>query len=163
MIKAVVVPSGIDLAAYVVDIDPADVYAYRRYIGGGELAYLELTSWRTRMYVDRSGDLRVKSLNARATSLAWLAQKNTQHRPMLAGGALLTGELGGHGQDTSLPAEILTLFTHRGLFAIEAMLHRDDRWMSNSYQYPGWYEAVREAVNMADRWEQFRDVRVVAK
>lgn len=158
MIRAVVIPSFMDAAAYITTLDPQNVGHYERLIGGKRHT-IQLKKVGLLLHGDECHDLRHRPLNGRATTLAWVYQEHLRRRALLVGGVVITGGLDDRGFEQSVPEEFERIFTHTGWFKLRVQNFHGD-WEDYLYKYADWYVAMIAALNCIDTWELYKDARV---
>ncbi len=91
MINAVVIPVALDHPLRCVELDPHDFAAYQGPTGGNMQTH-ELHNPAMTLY---SNGVSVTPLNIRATLVAWVHNRELAYQTMIAGQAILTGNVTG--------------------------------------------------------------------
>ena len=76
----------------------------------------------------------------------------------------LVGSRGGTGSTTDLPRYFVELLLRTPRYKIEVQTASEPKaWFGNSARFGTYFEASIYAINLAERWIQVRDVRVVVR
>lgn len=158
-INSIVIPANDDEPLRRQRIDATDLDAYRDAVNGN-LEVLGLDHPTTSMYLNGDGKDLGLPVNGRATMLLWTHLKEIRFRDFIVGDVFLTGPVNRAGWDTDVPEELTRLFDANELH-IEVQTHGDLRWYGNERRLPVWTAAYVYALELARRWTQVEDIRVV--
>ena len=74
-----------------------------------------------------------------------------------------SGHGGGRGSTTDLPSDFVELLLDTKSYKIEVQTVTEPKvWYGNQARFETYFEAGIYAINLAERWIQVRDVRVIA-
>lgn len=158
-INSVVIPANDDDPVRRQQIDATDLDEYRDLVDGN-LEVLSLERPATTMYLNGDGKDLGLPVNGRATMLLWAHLKEIRFRDFIVGDVFLTGRVNQDGWDSDVPEELTKLFDANEL-RIEVQTHGDRQWYGNEQRFPVWTAAYAYALELARRWTQVEDVRVV--
>jgi hypothetical protein len=161
MIQAIFVPVNPAEPTRLEQLDPADGDAYRDLVGG-HFQVVELHRPRANLYLHEEGKLVGLPVNPRATALVWLHNHRLRGRDVIAGPALVLGRPDNDGVDTSVPEELAELLLGPGLYRVEVQVMGDGAWYGNGLLFIDWFTASIYAIDLAYRWTDVVDMRVVA-
>lgn len=158
-INSIVIPANDDEPLRRQQIDATDLDAYRDLVNGN-LEALGLDYPAASMYLNGDGKTLGLPVNGRATMLLWAHLKEIRFRDFIVGDAFLTGPVNRDGWDTDIPEELTKLFDAQHL-RIEVQTYGDPQWYGNDQHFPIWTAAYAYALELAHRWTQVEDVRIV--
>ena len=160
MVTGIVIPHETRLEIFTHEF--SDLASYQAAVGG----YIEpVTIERPRMtiFANEEGKVQQLPINRRATYLWWLHSPSVRGHDILVGDVALIGSRGGAGSTTSLPADFIELLLETASYRIEVRTITEPKdWYGNQARFETYFEAGIYAINLAERWSQVRDVRVVA-
>jgi hypothetical protein len=159
-INSVVIPADEDEPLRQGDIGVANTSEYREIVGG-YLEAVSLDSPSSTLYVNEQGKLNDLPINPRATMLLRAHQPALRFFDYIAGDALLTGPVDEQGDDTNVPDEFVNMFFQARRFRAEVQTFGDPGWYGNQLHFDSWTDAYGYVLNLAQRWTQVEDVRVV--
>jgi hypothetical protein len=93
--------------------------------------------------------------------LLWAHQPAFRFFDYVAGDALLTGPVDDRGDDTDVPGEFVNMFFQVSRFRAEVQTRGDPGWYGNELRFDRWTDAYGYAIDLAQRWSQVEDVRVM--
>ena len=160
MITAIVIPADPDQPVRQQHIEKSDLSAYRQIVGGN-LEVLTLDRPPASMYVNEEGKLNRMRLNHRATTLMWVHSSAFRSRDVIVGPAFIVGPSDRHGDDKSVPDDLLALLLHTKRYRVQLQTRSDARWSSDNQVFTDWFEAYRYAVQLTESWSVITEVRVV--
>ena len=160
MVTGIVIPHETRLEVFAHEF--SDLTSYQAAVGG----YIEpITIQRPRMtlFANEEGKVRNLPVNRRATCLWWLLSPEARGNDILVGDVALVGSRAGSGSTTDLPADFLDLLLAVQSFKIEVRTVSEPKeWHGNQARFDTFFEAAIYGINLAERWTQVRDIRVVA-
>lgn len=160
MVTGIVIPHEIRLNVFRHEF--TDLTSYQAAVGG----YIEpITIQRPPMtlFANEEGKVQNLPVNRRATCLWWLLSPGARGNDILVGDIAVVGSRGGTGSTTDLPADFINLLLAVQGFKIEVQtVNEPKEWYGNQARFVTFFEAAIYGINLAERWSQVRDVRVVA-
>jgi hypothetical protein len=116
------------------------------------------------MYANEEGKVRQLPVNRRATCLWWLLHPEMRGRDILVGDVALVGSRGRPSSTTDLPSEFIELLLETKSYRIEVQTITEPKgWYGNQARFETYFEAGIYAINLAERWIQVGNVRVIAR
>ncbi|WP_230203214.1 DUF3846 domain-containing protein [Parafrankia discariae] len=138
MIIVLVIPAAPTAPIHRRRLDPADIPAMERIVGGG-LHPVSLTDPESSLYLPAPGPKTRpinRPLNERATALAAFHIRPFQPQRVLRGDAILTGPTDEDGQDTDAPDDLIRILDSSRV-CVRTRNRGDRRWSSAGDAYPG--------------------------
>lgn len=159
------------IAAIVIPVDPAepirqqhlnehDVDAFRAIVDG-PLQIVNLERPPASMYLNEEGKYNRLPVNRRATTLLSVHNAAFRGRDVICGTAFVVGVPDEHGDDTSVPDDLMDLLFNTPRYRVQMWTSAARQWGSDSLIFINWWEAYRYAVQLADSWSVIEEVRVV--
>jgi uncharacterized protein DUF3846 len=161
VITAIVLPADMDQPIRQQQIEPSDLTAYRRLVGGN-LEVVELFRPPASLYINEEGKLNDLPLNQRATVITWVHNSAFRGYDLILGDAFIVGPVDGNGDDLTVPQELVTLLFDTPGYRVEVKTAGDSEWFGNQLIWGNWFEAYVCAIDLAQKLKQVRDVRVIA-
>ena len=161
MITAIVLPADMDQPIRQQHIKPTDIAAYRELVGVN-LEVVELFRPSASLYIDEEGKLNDLPLNQRATVITWVHNSAFRGHDLILGDAFIVGAVDGNGDDLTVPQELVELLFDTSSYRIEVQTVGSSQWSRNQLRWDDWFEAYVYAIDLAQRWKQVQDVRVIA-
>ncbi|MFB8776850.1 DUF3846 domain-containing protein [Streptomyces broussonetiae] len=161
MITAIVLPADLRTPIRTVELDKRDLNAYRGLVGG-PLEIITFERPEATLYLNDEGKLEGLPLNQRATLMASVHNSAFRGRDVIVGDAFLVGPADRHGDDLSVPKELVTLLLRTERFRVLMQSEGDPEFYGNLLVYNHWLNAYAGAVEWAQRLPQVEEVRVVA-
>jgi hypothetical protein len=134
MITAIVIPADPDQPVRQQHIEKSDLSAYRQIVGG-HLKVLNFDRPPASMYVNEEGKLNRMRLNHRATTLMWVHNSAFRGQDVIAGPAFIVGRPDRHGDDKSVPDDLLTLLLNTKRYRVQLQTQSDTRWSSDNQMF----------------------------
>lgn len=159
-IKVIVVPHDEQQPIREQEIDKSNPNAYRELVGGN-LEVVQLYWPSSSMYLNEEGKEQVLPVNKRATALLWIHAPVFHGRDFIVGDAFLVGQPDKHGDDTTVPAELVKLLLHTERYRVEVKTAESEQWSTNQRVFTAWMSAYEYAIRLVERWTALKDVRVV--
>ncbi len=160
MVTGIVIPHETRLEIFTHEF--SDLASYQTAVGG----YIEpVTIERPRMtlFANEEGKVRQLPINRRATCLWWLLSPDVRGHDILVGDVALIGSRGGAGSTIDLPVDFIELLLETRSYKIEARTVADPKdWYGSQARFETYFEAGTYGSDLAARWTQVRDIRVVA-
>ena len=160
MVIGIVIPHETSLEAFTIEF--TDLASFQAAVGG----YIEpVTIERPRMtiFTNEEGKAQQLPINRRAMYLWWLHSPSVRGHDILVGDVALIGSRGGAGSTTNLPTDLVELLLETPRYKIEVQTIAEPKaWFGNQARFETYFEAGIYAINLAERWIQVRDVRVIA-
>jgi hypothetical protein len=160
MITAIVIPADPDQPVRQQHIEKSDLSAYRQIVGG-HLEVLTFDRPLASMYINEAGKLNRMRLNHRATTLMWVHNSAFRGQDVITGPAFIVGPPDRHGDDKSVPDDLLTLLLNTTRYRVQLQTRSDARWSSDNQVFTDWFEAYLYSVQLTQSWPQITEVRVV--
>ncbi len=161
MITAVVLPVDMEQPIRQQQIRPSDLATYRELVGGN-LEVVELFRPSASLYINEEGKLNDLPLNQRATVITWAHNSAFRGYDLILGDAFIVGPVDGNGDDLTVPHELVKLLFDTSSYRIEIKTAGSSQWSGNQLVWENWFEAYVYAIDLAQRWKQVQDVRVIA-
>ena len=158
-INTVVVPADGEVPLRRQQIDATDLDTYRDLVDGN-LEVLTLERPAATMYLNGDGKNLGLPVNARATMLLWVHQKDMRFEDYIVGDVFLTGPVDPDGWDTGVPDGLTEIFDAQAL-RIEIQTRGDPQWYGNDLRFEAWTAAYAYALDLARRWTAVKDIRVL--
>lgn len=160
MVTAIVIPVEMELPLRQQELDPHDVGTYRQIIGGPiELVLLDRPS--ASLYFHGEGKLEGLPINTRATALLWVHNSALRGQDVIVGPALILGPVDRRGDDETVPEDLVDLLLHTKRFRFQVKVRGEVAWAGNDVVYGSWLDAYLDGIQLAQRWTQVEDIRVV--
>jgi hypothetical protein len=159
MVTGIVIPHETRVSIF--EHEFTDLASYQAAVGG----YIEpvaIERPRMTIFANEEGRVRKLPFNRRATLLWWLHSPSARGHNLLVGDVALVGALGGRGSTTDLPADFLALVLETPCYRIEVQTVDDRAWLGNQATFDTYFEGADYAIGLLSRWNQVRDVRVIA-
>jgi len=160
MVTGIVIPHETRLEIFTHEF--SNLASYQAAVGG----YIEpVTIERPRItiFANEEGKVHGLPINRRATCLWWLLSPSIRGHDILVGNIALVGSRGGPGSTTDLPSDFVHLLLDTKSYRIEVQTVTESKvWYGNQVQFETYFEAGIYAINLAERWTQVRNVRVIA-
>lgn len=160
MITAIVIPVDSDQPIRVQQLEPYDLDAYQQIIGGN-LQIIGLDRPPAAMYLNEEGKFYQLRVNHRATALAWLHNPDFRGSDVIVGPTLVVGPADRHGNDTSVPEELVGLLTNAEQCHVQTRTEDEPWWSSDDQTFTDWVEAYRHALHLIETGYSVEHVRVV--
>lgn len=159
MITAIALPADMAQPIRLVELHEHDLDAYRALVGGSlEIVTFERPA--ATLYLNDEGKLDGLPVNQRATLLAWVHNSAFRDVDVIVGDAFIVGAADQHGDDLTVPEELVTLLFHTRYFRVLVRFAGDARLYANLTVFSDWLAAYTNAVQMAV-WQQVEEVRVI--
>lgn len=159
VITVIVIPADMDQPLRQEQIDPGDLNAYRRLVGGS-IEAVRLDEPAASLYLNDEGKLEQLPVNHRATALVWAHNKLYRGQDVIVGDTFLTGPLNKRGDDTTAPDEFIELLVTAKRFRVITKTYGDEKYYSNLRTFEAWFDAYVYGVDLAQRWTQVEDIRI---
>lgn len=160
MVTGIVIPHETRLEVFAHEF--SDLASYQAAVGG----YIEPISIqlpRMTVFANEEGKVQNLPVNRRATCLWWLLSPAARGSDILVGDIALVGSRGGPGSTTDLPTDFLSLLLGTQSYKVEVRTATEPTgWYGNQARFDTFFEAAIYGINLAERWTQVCDVRVVA-
>lgn len=161
MITAIALPADMNQPIRQQQINPSDLSAYRGLVGGN-LEVVELSRPSASLYINEEGKLDELPLNQRATVLTWTHNSAFRGRDLILGDAFIVGPVDRRGDDLTVPDELVQLLFHTDRYRVEVQVRGEKAWQGGALAFDDWYTAYFYAGDLAQRWRQIEEVRVIA-
>lgn len=160
MVTGIVIPHETRLEVFTHEF--TDLTSYQAAVGG----YIEpITIQHPRMtlFANEEGKVQNLPVNRRATCLWWLLSPEARGNDILVGDVALVGSRGGSGSTVDLSPDFIELLLETPRYQVEVQTITEPKeWYGNQAQFDTYFEAAVYGINLAERWTQVRDIRVVA-
>lgn len=160
MITAIVIPEDQAQPLHLEQI-PSDVDAYWAVVRGPLLQLVTSNRPSAALYVNEEGQLDGLTVNARATALMWVHTSKLRSHDVIVGDALLVGPPDPSGNKSSVPEEYRRLLLNPGSFSVNVQVHGETQWYGNGQVFSDVFCAYAVGIDLAQRWAQVVNVRVV--
>jgi Domain of unknown function (DUF3846) len=161
MITAIVLPVDPNEPIRLEQLDQHDPSAYSRLVGGGPFEVANLERPEASLYFDEEGKRKDFPVNARATTLLWAHNGAFRGRDMIVGPAFIVGPVNRHGDDRTVPDDLVDLLLHTKRYRVQVQTESDTRWNEIGEVFTEWLEPYVYAVQLAQREAAVQEVRVV--
>jgi hypothetical protein len=160
MVTGIVIPHETRLEVFIHEF--TDLSSYQAAVGG----YIEpITVQHPRMtlFANEEGKVQNLPVNRRATWLWWLLSPEARGNDILVGDVALVGSRGGSGSTTDLSPDFIELLLETVRYEVEVRtVAEPKKWYGSHALFDTYFEAAIYGINLADRWTQVCDIRVVA-
>jgi hypothetical protein len=92
----------------------------------------------------------------------WVHNSAFLDRDVIVGDAFIVGPPDHHGNDRSVPDELVTLLFNTKRFRLLAQRQGEAEPKSNSMVFEHWFDAYLNAIQTARHWSRVEEVRIVA-
>jgi hypothetical protein len=160
MITAIVLPADMEQPIRQEQIEPADLDAYQRLVGGN-LEVVNLDRPPASLYFNDEGKLLDLPVNPRATVVLWVHNSAFRGQDVIAGDAFIVGPVDRNANDRTVPEELVTLLFSTQRFRVLIRIEDDEQFYGNLTVFNDWFGAYVNAAELAQRLAQVEDVQVV--
>jgi hypothetical protein len=160
MVFGIVIPHVTGLEVFVHQF--SDLNSYQAVVDG----YIEPVSIPEAgltIFANEEGKVRNLPINRRATCLWWLLSRSARGNDVLVGDVAIVGSRGGSGSTSDVSPDFIELLLETPSYRVEVRtVAEPNDWYGNQARFDTFFEAAIYGINLAERWTQVCDIRVVA-
>lgn len=159
MVTGIVIPHETNIQVFAHEF--TGLTSYQTAVGG-YIEPVQIEHPPMTIFANEEGKMQRLPVNRRATCLWWLLSPSARGQDVLVGDIALVGTLANRSSEIDLPPEFVGLLTRTANFKIEVQTEFEPwNWLSNQARFASYFDAAIYAINLAGRWTQIRDIRVV--
>ncbi|MGW6120471.1 DUF3846 domain-containing protein [Nocardia sp. NPDC055165] len=160
-ITGIVIPSNHEVSPTRVEIDRGDIRKFQEIVGG-RFEAVDTISPPATMWLNDEGLINGLPMNHRSTMFVWAGDSDLRNLQWYCGDVLITGLPDADGNATSVPDELLKLVFEYQVFKTQVQTFGDpDEWAGNNMLFTSYWIALATVVDLALRWTQVKEVRVI--
>ncbi|MCA1601265.1 MAG: DUF3846 domain-containing protein [Acidobacteria bacterium] len=161
MITAIVLPADMAQPIRQQQVEPSDLKTYWELVDG-HLEVVDLFRPSASLYINEEGKLNDLPLNQRATVITWVHNSDFCGQHLILGDAFIVGPIDDNGDDLTVPEELVKLLFETPSYRVAVKTTGSSQWNGDQLRWDNWLEAYMYAIDLAQRWKQIQEVRVVA-
>lgn len=160
MIKAILVPPDVEDPLVLVAVDERD-HDNKHARLQNPIHRIDFWNPKASCYLVEPGSAGSLPENQRATVLAWAHNSMVRGGASVRGPVIITGPVDDQGYDSDVPDILTHILTEEGEFSLDVQVYGDDRWHTHEKRFPDWFDAYCYGVDLAQRWTQVSEIRIV--